>query len=471
MNKKPYHDILDSAAADSLSRNADLWPKIAAKLERKSPMFTLRTRPAMAVLIALIVLLALSGVAYAIGRSLGFIPGIGMVEQASSMRTIAEPVSIEREGIRFTIVNVIASPATTSIRYQVEWLTPPPTTGEIDTSCQGVPSLTLPDGTTLNFVQTTDKFMVGEPGLNAGYGYVMEFAPIPADQIGVTLVYPCLVPLAPGPLPRDWTIPFRLVPAPEGMILPVVESTPEAAASAVPTEDAVSPSAPTPLVVDSTHRVVASIDSYVLMDDGYLLIGSMTWSASDYPAYAVNPIAYLGNVTVTDANGQPVAWEEVYDNVTPQNEEYRSYWAIKVATKNFAAPLTVTISAANVTIQPVPFTFDVGAAPQAGQSWDVNQTLQLFDSAVQIVKASLVSSENGLSFQLDVQVDASVVGDLYVITPLTQCMGGGGGYPTERRSQFQIFMPMCRTDLPPGAVEMQVIGAVVWGQWQVTWQP
>lgn len=174
---------------------------------------------------------------------------------------------------------------------------------------------------------------------------------------------------------------------------------------------------------------------------------------------------------MTDANGQPVTWEEVYGNVKPKDEEYRSYWAIKLPSKNFAAPLTVTLSAASVDLQPVPFTFDVGAAPQAGQNWDINQSLPLFGSSAQILKVSLVSLDGNLDFTLDVQVDANVIGDLYLATPLNQCMGGGGGYPTERLSQLQVIVPMCRPDLPPGIVQMQVTGAVLWGQWQAIWQP
>ncbi len=45
----------------------------------------------------------LSGVAYAIGRSLGYIPGTGIVEQGAPIRVLAEPVSLTRDGITLTI--------------------------------------------------------------------------------------------------------------------------------------------------------------------------------------------------------------------------------------------------------------------------------------------------------------------------------------------------------------------------------
>jgi hypothetical protein len=469
MNDDRMKAGLEHIARRGVPENTNLWPNIAARIERKSPMVILRSRPLVAILIVFLILLVLSGTAYALGRVLGYIPGIGMVEQTASLRALEGPAFVEREGIRLTVVNVIASSTSTSVRFQVEWITAPPTTGDFDTSCQGTPLVILPDGTQLNFVQTADKFMVGEPGLNAGYGYVMEFAPMPDDQSDATFVYPCINPIVPGLLPRDWQISMHLIPAPDGMALPVV--TVPTTESVVATATAAAAPNPTLPAVDPTHRIALTIDSFVPTADGYLLIGSMGWSVNDYPAYGVKPISFMGYVSVIDANGQDVPWQEVYENVKPQNEEYRSYWAIKILSKTFVPPLKLTMNAADVQIQPVAFQFDAGSAPQAGQSWDVNQNIQVVDSLVHIVKADLISSDGNLNFQVEVQVDADTIGDLHINTPLNQCMGGGGGYPIERLSTLQIFVPVCRSDLPPGILEMQVTGAVLWGEWQVNWQP
>jgi hypothetical protein len=471
MKDNRMKDALENLARRGVPESTNLWPNISARLERKPPMMTLRSRPVVMILVVLLTLLALSGVAYALGRVLGYIPGIGLVEQSPAMRMLEAPVSVERDSVRVTILNVIASPASTSIRFQVEWLTPPSTTGDYDTGCEGTPALMLSNGIQLGFVQTSDKFMVGEPGSGSGYGYVMEFAPIPADQSDVTFLYPCINPLVPGPLPRNWEIPFHLIPAPEGMALPVV-TVPVTEPPATQMIEATDPASQATPKVDPTYRIAAAVDSFVPMDDGYLLMGTMQWSASDYPAFGVRPIPYMGYINVLDANGQNVAWEEVYGrNVVPQNEEYRSYWAIKILSKTFTPPLTISMSAVDMRIQPIIFQFDVGAAPQPGQSWDVNQDLQIANSLVRVVKAGLISVDGNLNFQLDVQVDANVIGDLYVNTLLNQCAGGGGGYPTEHLETLQVWVPMCRPDVPPGGVEMQVTGAVLWGQWQVSWQP
>ena len=59
---------LENIARRGVPENINLMPQIAARLERKSPMTSLRTRPVVALLIALFILLALTGVAYAVGR-------------------------------------------------------------------------------------------------------------------------------------------------------------------------------------------------------------------------------------------------------------------------------------------------------------------------------------------------------------------------------------------------------------------
>ncbi len=81
--------------------------------ERTSFMQTLRARPVLAMLIALLILLTLSGVAYAIGRSLGYIPGIGIVDQSTPIRVLAEPVSQTRDGITITVSDVVLTSSKT----------------------------------------------------------------------------------------------------------------------------------------------------------------------------------------------------------------------------------------------------------------------------------------------------------------------------------------------------------------------
>ncbi|MEI6291050.1 MAG: hypothetical protein WCP19_11515 [Chloroflexota bacterium] len=124
MNNKNYKDILDSAANDSLSRNSDLWPKLSVQIERNSPMITARTRPMMAILLTLLKLLVLSGAAYAFGRTLGYLPGYGLVDNSTGLRVLAEPAIVTRDGMTVVISSVFVYPDRVELVYEVNGLAP-----------------------------------------------------------------------------------------------------------------------------------------------------------------------------------------------------------------------------------------------------------------------------------------------------------------------------------------------------------
>ena len=83
-------------------------------------MNILRTRPFAAILIALLILLALSGVAYALGRSLGYFPGVGLVEQNAPFHALPEPVSQTRDGVTITIKQATLNADQMSVTLLVE---------------------------------------------------------------------------------------------------------------------------------------------------------------------------------------------------------------------------------------------------------------------------------------------------------------------------------------------------------------
>ena len=103
MKNNRMKDALENIARHGVPENTNLWLRLSANLERKTPMTILRARPFVAMLIALLILLALSGVVYALGRVFGYIPGIGLVDQSAPIRVLAEPVSQTRDGITITI--------------------------------------------------------------------------------------------------------------------------------------------------------------------------------------------------------------------------------------------------------------------------------------------------------------------------------------------------------------------------------
>jgi Tol biopolymer transport system component len=223
----------------------------------------------------------------------------------------------------------------------------------------------------------------------------------------------------------------------------------------------------------SIHGISISLDKSVDLADGYLLIGSMQWSEKDYPANAIRSADYI---KVADATGRDISFEPVLGPVgdKPQDEAYRSYWALKVLEKGFVAPLKIRIDSATVNsyAHPYVFQFDPGSNPAPGQSWDIDKNFQVGDIQARILKANLTTiNSHDLAFKFDIQAQPNELVDVYINMAVSQCMGGGGSIPTEPYEVIQAYANTCRTDLPAGPLEAQVSGAVIWGPWQVEWTP
>jgi hypothetical protein len=374
MSRKPYHDILDSAASDSLVHHTDLWPNISARLERKSPMMTLRTRPLVAMLIAFLILLALSGVVYALGRSLGYMPGIGIVDQSVPIRVLAEPVSVRKQDISVTVSEVVADLTRTFLSYRVEGL--PLGENGIPT-CAMLPDAHLPDGTGLENRTGSGGTGALKTGNTISYGAEAVFSPIPVGTNDVTFVLDCV--LADGSVMQKFELPLRLVPAPEGYATPAVEI-------------AVTPDG-------AENETGLHLENVLELEDSYVLIGKFT-DAGDLPGplsiSTDSDLEYLPHIEDTDGN--PVSFE-VRQDIRPEPEwNVAYYWAYEIP-KPVAAPLTITVDRVNIwkrnTAQ---FAFDAGDDPQVGQEWSLNQAVRLGPS--EFVVESVTFLGNGYTFLL-----------------------------------------------------------------------
>ncbi len=118
--KRPYRNILNSVARQSVPDEINLYPRIIAQLERKPFMQALHARPAITIILLLLSLTLLSGVVYAVGRSLGYIPGVGIVEQDMPIRVLAQPIEAERDGITLTVTDAVLTSEKTIVLYTLE---------------------------------------------------------------------------------------------------------------------------------------------------------------------------------------------------------------------------------------------------------------------------------------------------------------------------------------------------------------
>jgi hypothetical protein len=375
MNSKDYRDLLDSAAAESLSRNPDLWPDIQKQIERNPKMTTLQVRPMMAVLLAGLILLALSGVVYALGTTLGYIPGVGMVDQSAPVLVLPAPVTVERAGLTVTVSQVVADATRTYVAYRVDGI-PFIVTGPLP--CSTLPQMRLPDGGTLEATGGGQGIPVVRNGDSMSYAAEYLYTPIQNGGSRVTFALDCVLLEGPGAGP--WEMALELVPAPEGYATPATVIAAPAAG-------------------DDPDRTGLHLEQVLEVGDSYVLIGKFV-DGGDLggPLYmsTASDSEYLPRII--DAQESPVAFE-VRSDMRPDPEwDVAYYWAYEIP-KTTAAPVTITLDEVKLRRQHTAQTpLAAGEAPQAGQVWEMGLPVRL--GASEFVLEMVTFLGNGYRFEL-----------------------------------------------------------------------
>jgi len=395
---KIYHDVLDAAARRHIPDDLDLFSRVAARLrERKTLMQTLRARPALALLLALLCLLLLTGIAYAIGRSLGYIPGVGIVEQSTPVRVLDGKPGVRRDRITLTLKQLVADATQTVVIYRIKGVVF--ARGVAEQECTEAPSLLLENGDRL---ESTGGYWRGS-GYETGFLHfdaTFIFPPLPADAGELTLLGPCQLP----------ALTLSLVAAPEGFILPAAEipATFEASRpslpAATPFNDAEIP-APranpnsfpaTPTTVP--HGSGLYLEKAVELEKSYLLVGNFT-DAGDLPgaAWAAQSVVPY-EFQITDGSGKPVSFFYRPDLMPPSDWANVTYWALEVL-KPVDAPLTITLPEISVyNDDRFHFPLNVGVHPAVGQTWQLNRTVQVGGHSFLVDKIEL--EERGYTLTL-----------------------------------------------------------------------
>jgi hypothetical protein len=457
--KRPYRAVLDDAVRQHVPDGIDLFPRISDRISVPGRLRALLARPVLVFFVAIVALGLLSGVVYAVGRSLGYIPGVGIVEQGANLRMLAEPVVVEREGIHLSVTQGLASPDKTVINFQVDdipesALAPDPREGETPAPrCHPSDSLLLPDGRSLS--------PTGGQGGSWGLGFRFRetYDPIPAEVNRVTLIVPCLMETSPGAAPEDWRIPLVFIPAPPDLtVVPVVEVT----TSPPPTLEAET----TPAVTPEPNPI--QVERTIELEDGYILIGSFH-SITTATGLVTSP--YVWAIRITDAVGKDVAYQYASDIDLPSADESSSPWAYQIQGKDHEWPLTLTVDSLDATLagDQATFRFDTGPAPQAGQQWTINQDFHLGDYTVRVLQVTRNPDGYGFSFQADPNVQ-SVAVDITGPDPSIQPAGGGGGGSGD--GSFGVGVSY-NGPIPEGplTVVLRDLTIRIPGSWSIEWEP
>jgi len=454
MKETHMKDALEAIARRGVPENIDLWPQVSARIEGRSLMQTIRTKPLLVVLIVILTLLLLTAAAYAVGNMIGYIPGIGLVNRGAPIRVLAEPASMTRDGITITVKQAVLSSDKTVILFSMENIPFDKLSPRGDLQCPQSSELRLPNGVLLKSSEG------GGNGTTTGFEWRFTYAHLPENVNDATLLIPCIQDAAPGVLPENWDLPLHFVPAPPDMtVIPVIEITPSPAPA---------PGTATP--VQNPLSITKVIDD----SDSYTLVGEFN---PPVPSQAGDDWYSSGSIKLGDSNGKEVIYEFPQDLDLPSPKSSKTdVWAIKF-NKGFASPLHITYSnlytlraSSNESVE---FEFDAGPNPQEGQSWQLNKEIRLAGHTFTLASIS-VPQKN--SYRFDFTSSDNKISNVGI-----DILGGytsnGGGQDTCGCLQpppISWGESLGYTELPKGKLKIVLSDLWLYGEakdWTLEWQP
>lgn len=483
MRENRMKAVLESLAQRDVPASVNLWPRIAQRVERKNFMQTVRTRPALALFLVLLALALLSTVAYAIGKVTGYIPGVGIVDQSTPLRILAEPVVVERDGLTVTVSQVVTDSNRTFVAYVVDGILIP--SGGKPPICHARPFLQLPDGSALSLLSGGVSGFGGQVGTTVRFETTVSYPPIPASVDNVTLNFPCILPEGTGP--ENWQIALELSPAPAGYATPAVEigatfvaSNPQFATTPTPASDVIFTPEPSDPSFPATPTFVPYgsglyLERVIELADSYILVGNFT-DAGDLPGglqVSGDPYDYLPHIE--DERGNPVAFE-VCDDIQPEvTWGGVHYWAYEIA-KPVHGPLTITLDQIDISVSDtMQFKFDTGPTPKIGQKWELNLPIHL--RTYDYVLDSVEMIEDGYTFRLHSVVDVPWQTSFsFDIVGSSQKRGPASAQEDSRDKTRVKYTETITYLVPPPTgpltVELTLFESIpLQGPWTLTWTP
>ncbi len=421
--------ILKSPAAPD-AFIANLRGQIQTRAEQMSPPIPVARpvwlRPAWMASMALLLVLFISTLVigpqkvWAAFRGLfGYIPGIGVVQDVNTLRLLAEPVSLERDGVTVTIENAATDPDRTVLIYKVDGLSviAANSAGEA-AATGGVASLVLPDGTVFS------SGIGGGNGWATGYRLRLTFEAIPAEFDHATLFIHRLQFMPEGAAPQDWQVDFQLVPAPADLkVMPVYE-IPDPTPGSTPTF------IPLPADTSSTQTLASlgitlALEQVIETETGYQFQGTIHWDESNGVVYV---FASPYDTRLTSGEMEIPIEPVEYDAAVDPSSSNTATWAVVTNTKSFPGPVTITIPTLEVTRQvDVPFTVDLGEDPMMGQVWDTNIQLEVDGSSINLTAMQMQEGAAGTGELFLYFIAEPRIHGLSFFDPENYMEGFGGG--------------------------------------------
>jgi len=409
MNKHTSNQLLDEIARESLGQDINLSSDLMVKIRKENTKIMKKRKlitAIAAVVVVVAILASVPSVAQAIKRMLGYIPGVGVVDQSNPLRIQKAAVEIQFGDTIVKVPQVVADSEHVRLIYQIENIPFEETAGApLQNYCRAMPWLLLPDGNRL------DANTVAMNSWGGGYSRQLEFTHVDAEVNEFKLVIPCFE----GTLkPKDdlgLEIPLSLVPAPAGMtVYPIVE---------LPTPTAM---APVPATASAAEQLSLVVSRYIQSEDQLILLGSLGSTSNDFRLSLVDSL----DVHLQDASGSDVTVSEDYTltDEAGQRSAQNLPFAYQVFAPYQAGTATLTFDRAWVTrTTDTTFEFDPGATSQPGQTWHMNLPVTVDGHTVTIT--DIIRSEKGPGLNIYYTSSEGITN--VSIMDLEHAMTGGGG--------------------------------------------
>lgn len=472
MSTKNPQSVLDEISRERLPHDLNLMPGIAAKIEQGNrPIMNrskiLRLSALVLAVVLLIALFSVPAVAHALRGLLGYIPGVGRVDQNAQLRVLAAPVTDTRDGYTLTVQSAVLDSNRTVLNYLLAGQFPTWDDPMLrPTICSEPSFLRLPDGTKIEYPSRVGS---SYPGSDVQYQDI--YAALPADVNSAVLVLPCLAELPAGEGPTNWEIPLAFVPAPPDLTVFPVEpvSTPVPPAAAAPAETTVA--AEITAEPPSPDGWQFTLQNMADLDEGYYLETLLSWG-KDPDFYEVELLSDA--LHLYDAQGEEVSvW--LADQIPPTVMGEAGSMPINLQTMPIynPGPARLVIEAVGVRTFPfASFTLDLGSSPQPGQTWEVNKVLDIEGRSLTVLSAEyvLAGPNEPPLLMLNLDSDSGIYSAIaYDKDHETR---GSVGSPKSENVPFRAGWYYAGA-FPEGEITVEFSSIVVRkpGPWTLTWTP
>ena len=395
----------------------------ASSKNKENLMRSLRARPALAIFLAILALLFLTGIAYAIGRITGYIPGFGFT--SGDPYVLTSPVQMSQNGVSIRVEQAVYDTSGLWVKLHVAGFSEGAQYTQAYILTESGERMQSQQGGSINSESSVWQLT-----------YVFSKIDDPVRPISLMLEN------LDG---QSVQFTFNLRPATSDEVLPALSG------SALPLQGEVQDHMALVLesVAMSTNRTILQVSLHF-----------------DQPGIWLNA---PWNVTMTDDDGSlypladispdtmDIGKTRLYETGPLQGNE-RLTLALVSFPPGPTLPMLMDFST-----NPAAFLFDPGTNPQVGQTWSLDETLHAGQFTLHLVGARMTSPTE-LVFEFE--PTPNVTG---VMLYSASASGASGGVPVQN-SGFTASLAFASMPTTPVEIQVRSVHYGATGTWQVTWE-